>query len=301
MLFDRRSVLAAGLVPLLRAIPLNEFPLGVTTDEIDDGLERAIAFLQQFGLRHAEFRRVWGQYSTSLPLDRIREARRMLDEASIRLAILDTEFFRIPLPADTPAGRATLDNQWALLDQAIERATILGTDKLRTFAFLRGQGEEKGDPRLYPRIYELVAEGARRAAKRGFRLAIENLGASYVSTGAESAAMFHAVRERNLGLTWDPNNAGSRGERSFPDGYRLLDPARIFHVHLRDYRKNAQGVYEWCPVGQGEFDNLGQIRALLKDGYRGAWSLETHWRSPQGKEHASRTSLTALLKIIAQV
>jgi len=31
-------------------------------------------------------------------------------------------------------------------------------------------------------------------------------------------------------------------------------------------------------VGQGEFDNLGQIRALLQDGYKGTFTLETHWR-----------------------
>ena len=301
MHFSRLFLFAAGLSPLLRAIPLSEFPLGVTTDEIDDDLARAIAFLREFSLRFAEFRRVCGQYNTSLPLDRVREARRMLDEAGIRLAILDTEFFRIPLPPDTAGGRAVFDNQWALLDQAMERAAILGTDKLRTFAFLREKGEEKGDPSLYPRIYELVAESARHASRRNFRLAIENLGAGYVSTGTESAAMLKAVREPNLGLTWDPNNAGSRGERSFPDGYRLLDPARVFHVHLRDYRRNVQGEYEWCPVGQGEFDNLGQIRALRRDGYRGTWSLETHWKSPQGKEHASRTSLAALLKVVAQV
>ena len=54
-------------------------------------------------------------------------------------------------------------------------------------------------------------------------------------------------------------------------------------------------------VGEGEADNLGQIRALLKDGYKGTFTLETHWKSPKGKEFATRTSLTALLKIVEQV
>jgi sugar phosphate isomerase/epimerase len=39
--------------------------------------------------------------------------------------------------------------------------------------------------------------------------------------------------------------------------------ARIFHVHLRDYRHTAAGRVAWTTVSQGEFDNLGQIRALL--------------------------------------
>jgi sugar phosphate isomerase/epimerase len=147
----------------------------------------------------------------------------------------------------------------------------------------------------------LVREAARRAKARGFRLALENVGESYVSTGAEAAGLLKAVKEDNLGLTWDPNNAGASGEKSFPDGFRLLDPARILHVHLRDYKHNAEGKVEWCAVGDGEFDNLGQIRALLKGGYKETFTLETHYKSPLGKAHASRTSLTALLKVVEKV
>ena len=95
----------------------------------------------------------------------------------------------------------------------------------------RPDGMEHGDPKDLPRIYELVTEAARRAKKRGFVLGLENVGGSYVSTGAESAQLLKAVKVDSLGLTWDPNNAGSRGEKSFPDGYRLL--AR----HRRNRRK----------------------------------------------------------------
>ena len=102
-------------------------------------------------------------------------------------------------------------------------------------------------------------------------------------------------------LAGDPNNAAEMGEHPFPDGYRLLDPARIYHVHLRDYAHTADGKVEWRAVGEGEFDNLGQIRALLKTGYKDHFTLETHWRSPKGKAYATRTSLTALLKVIEKV
>ncbi len=44
------------------------------------------------------------------------------------------------------------------------------------------------------------------------------------------------MKHDNLGLTRDPNNAAATGEQRFPDGYRRIDSARIFHVHLRDYR-----------------------------------------------------------------
>lgn len=97
-----------------------------------------------------------------------------------------------------------------------------------------------------------------------------------------------------------PNNAAESGEQSFPDGYRKLDPARVFHVHLRDY-KHENGKVVWTAVGAGEFDNVSQIRALLKDGYRETFTLETHWRDPKGKLYSTETSLAGLLKQIERV
>jgi sugar phosphate isomerase/epimerase len=299
-MLSRRHWIGAATATLgapLFSAELSKFPLGVTTDEIDDDPAVASKFLNEFHLNYAEVRNVWGKYNTAQPLDKIRELRSIFDQHQIRCSVLGTGFFKIPLPENTPEGRAILDNQWSLLGGAFERAKVLGTDKIRIFAFTYKDGE-KPDPRNYPRIYELVKDAARRAKEQGFRLAVENVGSSYVSTGAEAADLLKAIPDSNLGLTWDPNNAGAVGEKSFPEGFKKLDFARIMHVHLRDYRRVAEHKWEWCAVGDGEFDNLGQIRALLKGGYKGAFTLETHYKSPLGKAHASRTSLTALLKVI---
>lgn len=306
-IYTRRQVLAtpalAALCRRLAAVPLSQIKLGVTTDEIDEDALTAIRFLHGFGLSWAEVRNIWGKYNTSQPVEKIREARSLFDEYGIKVSVLGTAFFKIPLPPETTEGQNVLDSQWKLLNDAMDRAEILGTRKIRVFAFMRreGQAADKADKNDYPRIYELVREAARRAQARNFQLALENVGGSYVSTGAQSAELLKAVPDANLGLTWDPNNAGASGERAFPDGFRLLDPARIFHVHLRDYRHKPDGKVEWAAVGDGEFDNPGQIRALLKDGYKETFTLETHYQSPQGKAHATRTSLTALLKLIERV
>lgn len=304
-LYSRRQALAAAAMASaysrVSGATLSQVRLGVTTDEIDEDLLTAAKFLREFGLHFAEIRSVWGKYNTSQPVEKIEEARSALDSQGIKTSVLGTAFFKIPLPPDTPEGRGTLDSQWALLDQAMERAKILGTDKIRVFAFTYKQQSDKSSEKDFARILELVEEAAKRAKARNFRLALENVGGSYVSTGADSARVLKAISNQSLGLTWDPNNAGASGERAFPDGYRLLDPARIFHVHLRDYAHRPDGKVEWRAVGDGEFDNLGQIRALLKSGYKDNFTLETHWQSPKGKAFATRTSLTALLKVIEQV
>ena len=300
----RRTFLSlAATAAIASALPSEHrtrFRLAVTTDEIDNDLLTAIQFLRRFGLGYAEVRNVWGKYNTSQPAEKIRAARRMLDEHGIKTAILDTSFFKIPVPADGDAGRGVIEKQWALLDRAMERAEILGTDKIRTFAFTYPR-DGKPDAANYPRIIELLRESARRARAGGFRLALENVGHSYVATAADSARMLKAIPDDNFGLTWDPNNAAQMGGNPFPKGYAMLDPGRIFHVHLRDYRYLQSGKTEWCGVGEGEFDHLGQLRALLKDGYQETFSLETHYRVDGSKAKASEVSLTALLKLMERV
>lgn len=302
LLLKRRAFMAAATGATLRATAASglERHLGITTDEIDDDPAVAAAFLTEFHLPWAEVRNVWGQYNTVQPVEKIHELRRIFDERAIQCSVLGTGFFKVPLPPGTPAGRAALDAQWTLLDRAFERARILGTTKIRVFGFTYADGE-KPDPANYGRIFELLNEAARRAAEKGFQLALENVSGSYIATGAQAAQLLKAVKHEALGLTWDPNNAGMAGEQAFPDGYKLLDPARIYHVHLRDYRKTAAGKVEWCAVGEGEMDNLGQLRALLTDGYRANFTLETHYKSPLGKAHATRTSLNALLRVLEEV
>ena len=297
---NRRELLSAALAAPLLALDPQKIKLGISIDEIDDDPQVVVRFLKEFGLRYAEIRNVWGKYNTSLPVEKLAELRKIFDEHAIQTSVLATAFFKIPLPPETPAGQQILDKQWKLLEGAMERAQVMGTKTIRTFAFTYAD-KEKPDAAVYPRIYELVKESARRAKAKGFQLALENVNHSYVWSSTEAAALLKAVPDEALGLTWDPNNAGQTLEKVFPEGFRRLDPARIHNVHLRDFRKNAAGEVEWCAVGEGEMDNLGQIRALRKAGYQQAFTLETHYKSPQGKQHASRTSMTGLLKVVEKV
>ena len=294
-MLNRRTFLA--LAPLLaKAATLTQVRLGVTSDEIDEDVAAAAKFLNSFGLSYAEIRSIYGKYNTVQPIEIVQKARKLLDAQNVKTSILGTPFFRGTLPE----SEKDLDAQWKLLDDAFDRADILGTKKLRTFGFMMKPNEAPTE-KTFARIYELQTEAANRAAKRGMRLAVENLVGSYFATGADSAKLLASVKQDALGLTWDPNNAGMAGEVSYPDGFKKLDPQRIFHVHLRDWKKGADGKVEWTFVGEGTFDNVNQIRALLKSGYKETFTLETHAKHPDGKAAATRKSLGALLEVIKQV
>ena len=294
---NRRELLAVlGLAPALTetlsAIAPESLRLAVTTDEVDAALEDALPFLTDNGLRYAEIRNLWGKYNTSHPASEIQRARKLMDAAGVSVAVVDTGFFKVPLPGEDAAGKAALDKQWALLDRAFANAEIFGTDLIRTFAFTHVRGEQP-DKKNYPRIIELVAESARRAKARGMRLALENVGNSYVATAAHLEHVLGAIPEKALGATWDPD--------PFPSGYERLDPARIYHVHLRDYQRTPDGGAKWAIVGQGEFDHVGQIRALLAANYGGAFSLETHVPIDGSKRKGSEASIKGLLERVWRV
>lgn len=304
-LHSRRELLAGSALALLagrlRAMPLADMKLGITTDEIHDDVTIAAKFLAEHGLKWAEVRNIWGKYNTEQPIEKVSEAKGILDEHGIKVSIEGTGFFKIALPPDGPVGQARLDKEWGLLDRSFARAKAFNTNKLRIFTFMLGRGETP-TPKGYERIYELSREAARRAKKAGMLLAVETIGGGWVANGEQAGQLLKQVKEDSFGITWDPNNAAQSGETPFPDGYRKMDPARIFHVHLRDY-KHENGKVVWAAVGQGEFDNVPQIRALIKDGYKGTYTLETHWRDPNDKTpmHATEISLAGLLKQIEKV
>ena len=161
----RRDLLAGSALLFARrlsALPLADLKLGITTDEIDDDVLTAAKFLQHYNLHWAEIRNIWGPYNTAQPMDKIREAGKILDDHGIRVSIEGTGFFKIPLPPDTPEGQKKLDAQWELLTASMERAKAFGTDKIRVFTFMLGRGETKNEA-AYARIWELTREAARRA------------------------------------------------------------------------------------------------------------------------------------------
>jgi L-ribulose-5-phosphate 3-epimerase len=53
------------------------------------------------------------------------------------------------------------------------------------------------------------------------------------------------------------------------------------------------------PIGSGKIDFVGQFRALIKNGYEGTMSLETHYlNAAKNKEASSKESMEGLLKVI---
>ena len=289
----------------VRSAELSQFKLGVITDEVSQDFEKALVWARAYGLGWVELRFLWNKYVTDLKPDEVKRAQELLAKHGMRVSVVDSPYLKTLLPGTTSKFnegkkdplQSDFDRQGEILEKSIARATDFGTDKVRIFAFLR-----VAEPKtVFDRVALELSKAAAIAQREEIRLVLENEFSCNVATGLEGAAMLKAVKAPSLGLNWDPGNAYAAGElKPYPDGYESLDKKRMWHMHLKDAAPNPKGGEAvWMPIGAGKIDYVEQFRALLKNGYDGTMSLETHYlNAAKDKEVSSSESMDGLLKVI---
>jgi sugar phosphate isomerase/epimerase len=268
--------------------------LAAITDEFSPDLETALAAMAEIGMTGVELR-VLGDRNildlSDVEVDRVKAlvAARGMQILSIASPVLKCELPDAPpiderLQQDVFGSRYTFADQPQLTERAFAIALRTGARIVRVFSYWRTI-----DPaRCFDRIVEALEDLGSLAAERGLVIGLENEHACNVATGQEAARVLAAVKHPAVQLVWDPANASILGERPYPDGYAHLPAGRIVHVHAKDCKVHDH-TPTWGPIGHMDVDWAGQIRALVRDGYRGAISLETHWKGPHGdKMEASR-------------
>lgn len=290
--------LAAGLTDSHTAIsPLNRFKLGAISDGFSQDFEEALTIMKGYGLCWVEIREVFGIYNTETSPVQIQRIKDLVAKYGFRVSVIDSALFKCTLPGTRPVegekDSYPYSEQMELLKRAIDRAHALGADKVRGFTFWRVAEPEK----VSERIAGELMKAAEQANGAGIRLVIENEETCNAATGHELAKLLHIVPASNLGLNWDVGNGYWHGEVSFPDGYNALDKKRIWHMHLKGVRcdanlKNCAETF----AGQGQVDLVGQFRQLVRDGYQGTMSLECEFEAA-GLTHVETTkrSLQGLL------
>lgn len=280
------------------------FTIAVITDEITQDFGRALEITaKEFGLGHVELRAMWGKNLMTLDSKEIGEARDLLERYKLRVSAIASPIFKVDWPGAPPSplkqrdnfgANFTFEQQPEILERGLELARVFKTDRVRIFDFWRLEDQSPYRKAIDARLIE----AARLAAARGITLLLENEYACNTATAAEARRTLGAVRSPNLMLNWDLGNAAKRGDIPFPDGYNRLPKKRIGYVHCKDIAKKADGSLDWMKMGAGIIDYVGQFRALMKDGYRGVVSLETHWRGAGTPEESTRQSMAGLKELL---
>lgn len=289
------------------------FKLGVICDEISQDLEVVIRTAKDYRLDSVEIRSVWDVKVQDLKKEHLSKLKRDLGAAGLRVIGIASPF----LKCDIDNAKEYRDHI-SILRRCIEIARALDTDIVRGFTFWRKEGLE-GLPKNWDNIVERFAEPTGIAEKEDITLAVENEQSCFVGTGVDLARFLSEIDSDHVKAIWDPGNAyyDDAHEQAYPVGYEALKDW-IVHVHLKDVVINREtGKPECVPIGTGEVDIEGQLRALKADGYAGCVSLETHWRPkaldekllarPGGKEfsssgeYASRVCLENIRRLLSNL
>jgi L-ribulose-5-phosphate 3-epimerase len=274
------------------------FQLSVITDEITQDFGRALQVAaKEFGLGFVELRGLWNKNIVSLDEKEVAEAKKLLDRYELKVTDIASPLFKVDWPGApkskySPKGSSygasfSFEQQDEVLERAANVANAFGTNRIRLFDFWRLE-----DDKPYRKeMDEKLREFSEKAAKQSMILILENEYECNTATGPESARTLATVKNKNFFLNWDPGNAARLGDKAVPEGYSLLPKERIGHMHLKDVKRTADGNYEWECMGRGIIDYEAQFRAMLRDGYRGTMSLETHWNGTGNMEESSRQAM----------
>jgi L-ribulose-5-phosphate 3-epimerase len=288
-----------------RAESGSPFRVAVINDEISQDFGHVCEIAsREFGMNWIELRSMWKKNIVSLDEKEVAEARRILEKFELKVTDIASPLFKTDWPGAPKSkyseGKSfganfTLAQQDEVFDRAIAMAKAFGTDRIRCFDFWRldDQGQYRSA------INDKLREATEKAGKNGIVLVLENEQSCNTSTGAEAAKVLSAIQSPSLMLNWDPGNAAASGEIPYPDGYNLLPKERIGHCHCKDAVKKGT-KYDWAPMGGGIIDWAGQFKALKRDGYRFAVSLETHWSGGGSPEESSRKSWAGMKKLLQE-
>ena len=245
---------------------------------------------------------MWNKNITELTPKQIEDAKKILAEHKLRVTDIASPLFKTdwpgaplsPLSEKRDQFNANFDAhaQDKLLEHCIALAHAFGTDRVRCFDYWRLTDQQPYRDAINAKLREAAA----RCAKDNIILLLENEMSCNTATGEESAAVLAAVPNKNFMLNWDPGNAAALFSKPYPNGYDLLPKNRIGHCHCKDVTYPADHKYEWAPVGSGVVGWVDQLKALKRDGFHYALSLETHWRGAGTPEASTRISMDGLKK-----
>jgi len=264
-----------------------KFRIAAITDEFSPDLNVALKAMKPIGMTGAELRVVGGKNIMDLSPAELASAKALLDAEGFEVISIASPLLKCALPGvsaidtrfqqDAFASKHTYEDQPRLTEHAFSVAKQMGAPIVRVFSYWRTVKPEE----CFDAIVKALCKLAEKAAKEDLIIGLENEHACNIGTGRETARVLAALDHPNLKVVWDPANALVAGEKPIPDGYRVLDPERVAHVHAKDCHV-VDHKPEWGPLGTRSIDWKGQIDALVHDGYKGWLSLETHWPGPGG-------------------
>ncbi len=247
------------------------FKRSIISDEASQDLERAATLAKDMGLQGVEIRSVWDKGPHLLDDADTDRIKRICEDKGLEVCAISAPFFKCHL--DNPEE---YDQHIEILRKAIRLGKRLGTNIVRGFAFWR---KPEGIDVYWDQIMEKFKVPVDIVESEGAILALENEPSCFCNNAKTVRRMVDAIGSKSVLPLWDPGNDiyDFENEVPYPDGYNQVKD-RLVHMHIKDSKRDETGKAGPAKLGFGEVDMVGWLAAVLRDGYDGWMSLETHYR-----------------------
>jgi len=272
--------------------------LGILTDEVAPRFDEALDWIAEQGLRHVEVRVIDGRNTIELGDEEVRDVRKRVESRGLYVSAIASPVFKCALdPGRAVAsgdrfgqGEESVEAHFLKLERAIAIAKILDAPRIRIFSFWR----EKDPARHRNEVISHLKRAAEIAQRANLLLLVENEPSCNGGFAEEVAQIVRGVDSPSVKALWDPGNEAYGGREAFPAGYDHVKDV-VAHVHLKDAYIGHDGKARCVPMGSGVVPWISHFRALAADGYRGLFTIETHFTPDGGtRKTGARMTLDAL-------
>lgn len=277
----------------VRHLPLSQRG-SVFSDEITLDFADACATAAGAGLRFVDVRKLWNGFSHEVPRGRWPEMRRILSDNGLEIGVIQSNFGKCALEGPE------YEEHVAFFPTLVEQAHYFGTDVIRVFPFWNREKFQYDPPfpggirpsfeAALPTVVEKFRPAAELARKESVWLGFEPEHSTYSGSPQEVARIVEAIDSPHVGVAWDVNNGWD--DCPADEAYRLFG-GRIHNVHVKertlspDEHRAVMPVLDTAPrlrrqptlLGTGAMPWPEVIGTLERDGYRGLYSIETHFGS----------------------
>lgn len=231
-------------------------------DEIDMDLSKQIAVLKKLGIAYVEMRGVNGKGLVEYTLEEVKELKKQLFDAGIRLSSVGSPIGKIKITDDFLP-------HMELYKHTVEIAHEMEAPYIRMFSFFMPQGEDYAPYR--GKVLSQVGQFVDYARASQITLLHENEKDIYGDVADRCLELMKEFYGENFKAVFDFANFVQCGQDTL-SAYEMLKPY-IAYIHVKDALHQDASV---VPAGHGD-GNVKEILKLQKgSGYEGFLSLEPH-------------------------
>ncbi|WMJ23265.1 sugar phosphate isomerase/epimerase family protein [Paludicola sp. MB14-C6] len=245
------------------------FQTAVITDEVSQDFQVAVDFALRHKLDAVEIRSVDEKNPFEMNQVDIDKMKAILKGTGLKVCCISAPFFKCDID-----NKQEIEEHIEGLKRCIHIAKELGCSLIRGFTFWNKGDFEQSISDIVKKFQEPIV----LLKQANMLLALEFDPTVYTTNAKRAVMVLKELNSPYVKALWDPGNDiyDEEEECPYPDGYEMIKPYLV-HMHLKD-AKRVNGKPEAMIIGKGDFDFVGQFKALLNDGYQGYVSLETHYR-----------------------